>query len=42
MSDRSGELLFAWLNQRVERLTAFSACPAPEYLPTRPPDGIMR
>jgi signal transduction histidine kinase len=25
MSDRSDELLFAWLNQRVERLTAFSA-----------------
>jgi signal transduction histidine kinase len=25
MSDRSDELLFTWLNQRVERLTAFSA-----------------
>jgi len=25
MSDRSDELLFAWLNQRAERLTAFSA-----------------
>jgi signal transduction histidine kinase len=25
MSDRSDELLFAWLNQRVERLTTFSA-----------------